>query len=390
MSQLPPIGDNYLCQIWKRGSLSRSDLRCEKQILDALSVRWEELKCIRPAYTNQTDALATLIIKLEETKAKESEVPQSRSIQRYFSLFDRLFEKIRFHFAQVNHRCPIKNPFQISAYKDLDLQLRTAREEDALRKIWNEVFPLLKYPDIPSLQEPSDLAFKVRKWLLDPAHASKLAAFSTLHLSKLKIYLLPKAIFSFSSLIALNLSHNCLSTFAVSTVYLRFLEELDLSHNQLQEFSATSSNFSKLQRLNLSHNQISQFRTPTLRFGNLRQLDLSFNRLTSFQAASAQFPCIEKLNLSFNELSRFIAIQVEWPDLQSIDLSYNRITEFIFMPLSAISLHTLDLSNNRLKTLSVHKDSLPRLQQLIVNANPLPASYFGLHPLNAPDGSLPQ
>ena len=106
------------------------------------------------------------------------------------------------------------------------------------------------------------------------------------------------------------------------------LTTLDLSHNQIREFNLSTSSMPLLMMLNLSHNRLSTIASGSFsNLTNLQVLDVSFNRLTDLSGGMWEGPVeLRELHLVGNELSRiksgdFVSLR----QLKDLHLSHNNI-----------------------------------------------------------------
>ncbi|KAL7259401.1 hypothetical protein ACSBR1_005325 [Camellia fascicularis] len=229
--------------------------------------------------------------------------------------------------------------------------------------------------------------------------------------------LIPRWIFSLSSLVALDLSRNFLvgrlegfrenrfeGLFHKVFQNMTSLEYLDLSHNELEgPFPVLLSNMTNLRHLDLSSNKL-EGRLPKF-LGNLCNLsfvDLTFNNFSGellISSSKCVVYALETLSLSGNHLSGHLPDEFEQfkilryfslrdnllsgsipatigrlSSLEILDLQRNQLNGTLPQSFGQLSkLKTLDVSNNLLEgiVLEVHFTNLINLRKLYATGNRL-------------------
>ncbi|CAH2235302.1 jg5872 [Pararge aegeria aegeria] len=184
------------------------------------------------------------------------------------------------------------------------------------------------------------------------------------------------------SMVALNVSHNCISSIEFDEIentvsskitsidlsynYLEslpdncfemflYLKYLDLSYNKLKQFDVlTFEGMTKLETLKLSNNEISDIDQNLARFRNLKHLTLDNNQLTSLTNLNFKtLTSLENLNISSNMIKHiddqsFATLR----NIAQLDLSHNKIIN-IHQSLfkNNIKMNNLSLSQNYIETI---------------------------------------
>lgn len=191
----------------------------------------------------------------------------------------------------------------------------------------------------------------------------------------------PGTLEELSSLVHINLSHNCISEISglpsMTSSHAGFnwggsvsasnhslpvrLQSLDLSYNNLSGLSRQVLQHPALvglRHLNLSHNNISQLpRYGIETLEQLETLDLSHNHITWLDVGTFKNPNLRSINLSHNLLIKVISMSFLYlPVVEHIDLSHNAINylyRYVFYKtcgtVDAIHI-TVNLDHNHLET----------------------------------------
>ncbi|XP_062983954.1 transforming growth factor beta activator LRRC32 [Elgaria multicarinata webbii] len=221
------------------------------------------------------------------------------------------------------------------------------------------------------------------------ASAPSLPGLFHLDLSHNEIKSIPSAFFaSMSALQFLNLSKNCLQTFAASSE-LKSLAILDISSNSLRNLELDADALVKLQEFYLQDNRLQELRSdlfaslPRIWLLNLRSNNLSLcssglarQRLAAEASGCVSFiglPELRHLYLSDNKLKNLPMYGFYRTQLLTLDLSMNwglHVEDKSFSGLEQ-SLEHLDLHGNGMTTLDVNFPLFSQLKYLNLSDNQL-------------------
>ncbi|XP_067289801.1 transforming growth factor beta activator LRRC32 [Pseudorasbora parva] len=199
-----------------------------------------------------------------------------------------------------------------------------------------------------------------------------------LDLSYNQLKAVPSAFFaSMIALESLNLSNNCLESFAVDN--LSSLKTLDISSNNLQNFSFHGA---ALEALHLEGNALHTLAMDSFsRLPNIRKLYLRENQLQVCSPESPIYGCVQLssiptltfLDLSENGLLSIPSGSFRGSSLQSLDLSQNPGIDVGQSSLSGLeaSLSQLSLRGNQMQSLEIDFSLFQKLTSLDLSVNRL-------------------
>ncbi|XP_062867961.1 malignant fibrous histiocytoma-amplified sequence 1 homolog [Trichomycterus rosablanca] len=179
---------------------------------------------------------------------------------------------------------------------------------------------------------------------------STLTRLRVLSLRRNKFTSVPCPVFQLSTLVDLDLSHNCLSWISEDVDLLRGLKKLCLSHNKVRELPT----------------QIGALQ-------NLEELDVSFNELYGFPQTFTQLRKLRTLDVDHNKLERFPPEILALGELEELDCSGNKLEGLPGNIMMLRSLKILWLSNTQISSLPETFCDLQNLESLMLDNNSLAA-----------------
>ncbi|CAF4237648.1 unnamed protein product, partial [Adineta steineri] len=130
---------------------------------------------------------------------------------------------------------------------------------------------------------------------------------------------LPDISLMFTTLVALDLSYNCLQTVPLELFECTKLEHLYLRHNPILSISSGMNNLETLVFLDMSFCEL-RGSLPESLFGliNLRHLDISYNRVTEIPSEIANLKNLRQLLCDGNEISYFPSSMIGMTNLRLV------------------------------------------------------------------------
>ncbi|XP_063596963.1 chaoptin-like [Penaeus indicus] len=136
---------------------------------------------------------------------------------------------------------------------------------------------------------------------------------------------------------------------------LQFVENIDLAENQIQKVEKNSFKDLFLVAINMSHNEITTFDDGAfVNTLNVTVLDLSYNSITAIpkEVFPGEQSYMTELRLQYNNLTNLGNLTMHFPGIKILNVSYNQIENIprrMFPKL--YELHTIDASHNRINSI---------------------------------------
>lgn len=168
----------------------------------------------------------------------------------------------------------------------------------------------------------------------------------------------------------------------------QYCEIIDLAENEITIIKRGAFKDLFLVAINISHNQISTLEESSfINTLNITTLDLSYNNISMIpeEAFPGKLSYMTELRLQYNNISDLSHIPFDFPGIKILNATYNRIEEIPKGTFSKLyELHTIDVSHNQIKTIGRGVFSqLFSLRQINLSHNSLETligSIFGSMP----------
>ena len=213
-----------------------------------------------------------------------------------------------------------------------------------------------------------------------PICVCQLTSLEALDLHGNKLTTLPAEFNQLEVLTELNVSSNVFVSWPHVITNLRTLHSLDISHNQLKLVISSLASLPRLRTLLLQSNAI---RTLPSDLRSLEYLNIADNKLTNFSVAHMKR--VRHLNASRNRLEHLPLGVYNLTQLTTLKLNANKI-EYVSQDIILLKrLRVLDLGNNRLTCLPSVIHELENLQTFNIKGNKIEANIPLVPPQYAPE-----
>lgn len=198
---------------------------------------------------------------------------------------------------------------------------------------------------------------------------STLTKLRVLILRRNRFVSIPRPVFHLSTLVDLDLSHNCLSWISDGVDLLKGLKKLCLSHNKICELSTQIGELQNLEEFDLSFNELHEFPHSFTKLRRLRTLDVDHNKLDRFPPEILALGELEELDCSGNKLE---GLPGNIMMLRSLKILWLSNTQISSLPETFCDLHNLEslmLDNNSLAFLPKSFCKMQKLKMLNLSSN---------------------
>ena len=191
-----------------------------------------------------------------------------------------------------------------------------------------------------------------------------------------------------TTLITLDLSHNCFVSVPAVICNLVNLQELYLNNNKIVSIPNKLSDLVHLQSLHLQNNQLRHLPIGVCGLVSMKCLNIEQNELKTLPSEISQLINLEILHASLNELEYLPDSLTSLTNLQELHLSQNQLSDLPNKLDGLTSLCQLHLASNKLVFLPLSFVNLKSLKSFTISGNslkfpPLSACRNGVEHLRA-------